>query len=108
MKSAFLSALGCVALCTSPVSAAASGLSPVSRVVELLKGLSKQIEKDGKKEEDLYETYVCWGKKVIEEKTASNTKAASRIDMLETYIADLESGRIELTTERSDLEKEIE
>jgi len=83
-------------------------LSPVTRVVELLKGLSKQIEKEGEKEEDLYETFVCWGKSVIEQKTATNAEAASRIDVLETYIADLESGRIELTDERQNLEKEVE
>merc|ERR1719230_2048798 len=85
----------------------AAGLSPVTRVVELLKGLAKQAETEGKKEEDLYEDFVCWGKSIINQKTASNAEAASRIDELETYIADLDSGRIELTSERSDLEKDI-
>lgn len=83
-------------------------LSPVSRVVELLQGLSKQVEKEGKVEEDLYESFVCWGKSVVAQKTASNTAAESRIDSLKGYIADLASGRIELTTERQDLEKEVE
>merc|ERR1719238_1522250 len=84
-----------------------SALSPVTRVVELLKGLSTQVEKEGKVEEGLYEDFVCWGKSIINQKTASNEAAASRIDELETYIADLDSGRIELTSERTDLEKEI-
>jgi len=84
-----------------------TALSPVTRIVELLKGLSETIEKEGKKEEDLYETYVCWGKSVIEQKTASNAAGESRIEELETYIADLDAGRIELTSERTDLEKEI-
>jgi len=83
-------------------------LSPVTRVVELLKGLSKQIEKEGEKEEDLYETFVCWAKSVIEQKTATNAAAASRIDKLEAYVADLDAGRVELTSERADLEKNIE
>jgi len=82
-------------------------MSPISRVVELLKGLADQAEKDGKKEEDLYETYVCWAKTVIDTKTATNSAAESRIDELETYIADLVAGRIELTTERVDLEKDV-
>merc|ERR1719230_1798658 len=85
----------------------AAGLSPVTRVVELLKGLSKQVEKEGKVEEGLYEDFVCWGKSIINQKTDSNAAARSRIDELETYIADLDSGRIELTSERADLEKEI-
>merc|ERR1740130_2397697 len=84
-----------------------AALSPVTRVVELLKGLSAQTEKEGKIEEGLYEDYVCWGKSIINQKTASNAAAESRIDELETYIADLDSGRIELTSERSDLEKDI-
>merc|ERR1719440_1892422 len=82
-------------------------LSPVTRVVELLKGLSKQVEKEGKVEEGLYEDFVCWGKSIINQKTDSNAAAKSRIDELEAYIADLDSGRVELTSERSDLEKEI-
>ncbi len=82
-------------------------MSPISRVVELLKGLADQAEKEGKKEEDLYETHVCWAKTVIDTKTATNAAAESRIDELETYIADLDAGCIELTSERVDLEREI-
>jgi len=82
-------------------------LSPISRVVELLKGLADTAEKEGKKEEDLYETYVCWAKTVIDTKTATNGEAQARVDELNAYIADLDSGRVELTTERVDLEKEI-
>jgi len=94
-------ALLCLLL--APVAA----LSPVTRVVELLKGLSDQTEKEGKVEEGLFEDFVCWGKSVINQKTASNAAATARIDELETYIADLDSGRIELTSERTDLEKDI-
>jgi len=82
-------------------------LSPVTRVVQLLKGLQEKTEVQNKKEEDLYETYVCWAKSNIAAKTASNEKAKSRIDSLETYVTDLKAGRIELTSERADLEKEI-
>jgi hypothetical protein len=100
---------GLLVLLAAPTLAASSSteLSPVTRVVELLKGLSKQTEKEGKVEEGLYEDYVCWGKSVINQKTDSNAAAKTRIDELETYIADLESGRIELTSERADLEKDI-
>jgi len=89
------------------VGAGANTLSPVTRVVELLQHLSTQIEVDGKAEEDLYETYVCWAKSIVSQKTQSNAASESRIDELETYIADLDAGRIELTTERVDLEKQI-
>jgi len=82
-------------------------LSPVTRVVKLLQDLSKQVEAEGKAEENLFESFVCWGKSVVAQKTESNAAAKSRADSLATYIADLGAGRVELTTERQDLEKEI-
>lgn len=105
MKTALAALLG--VLSVSPAESVQAQLSPISRVVELLKNLAKQAEKDGKKEEDLYETYVCWAKTIIDTKTATNAEAQSRVDELEAYIADLDAGRVELTTERVDLEKEI-
>jgi len=72
-----------------------------------MKGLAETADKEGKKEEDLYESYVCWAKTVIDTKTSTNGEAQARVDELNAYIADLDSGRIELTTERVDLEKEI-
>jgi predicted RNase H-like nuclease (RuvC/YqgF family) len=82
-------------------------LSPISRVVELLNGLADKTESDMKKAESMYEDFVCWGKTIVNSKTESNEKAKSRIDSLETYISDLDAGRIELTSERVDLEKEL-
>merc|ERR1719160_996449 len=54
-------------------------------------------------EEDLFETYVCWYKTVVSSKKASNAAAADRIESLEAYIADIEAGRVEFTSERTDL-----
>lgn len=83
-------------------------LSPISRCVQLLQNLGKQIEADSKKEEEMYETYMCWGQKVVDTKSASNTAAESRVEMLKQYLADIDAGRVEFTSERQDLEKEIE
>merc|ERR1719319_1243099 len=81
--------------------------TPITRVVKLLKGLSLKAELEGKKEEDLYEAFVCWAKTIIGTKTASNAAARSKIEELESYVADIEAGRIEFTSERKDLEKEL-
>jgi len=105
MKSFSVLSLFALLACASAVQ---TQITPTTRVVDLLKGLSEQIEKEGKKEEDLYETYVCWAKSIIAQKTKSNSEANSKIDSLETYLADLASGRVELTSERADLEKDIE
>merc|ERR1719172_310066 len=79
---------------------------PTTRVVKLLQGLHDQIEEDGKTEEDLYFKFVCWGQKVIKTKTGSNAEAQARIDELKAYLADVDSGKIEFTTEREDLQKQ--
>merc|ERR1719387_1872575 len=85
----------------------ADKLNPITRVVQLLEGLAKKIEQDGKMEEDLYDAYVCWAMTVIKTKTAANEAAKARIEELNAYIDDIESGRIEFTSERADLEAAI-
>merc|ERR1719174_2563354 len=82
--------------------------NPVTRVAELMEGLIKKTEADGKAEEELFENYVCWYKTVVSTKKASNEKAKDRIEALNAYIDDIKSGRVEFTSERKDLETEIE
>merc|ERR1719313_440383 len=90
------------------VSAADENLNPVSRIVQLMEGLIKKVNADGKAEEDLFESYVCWYKTVVSSKKASNSEAKDRIESLTAFIDDVKSGRIEFTSERKDLEAEIE
>merc|ERR1719159_2168579 len=85
-------------LAASP--APASAINPITRVVELMEGLVKKIESDGKAEEDLFEKYVCWYKTVVSTKKATNSQAADRIESLTAYIDDVKSGRVEFTSER--------
>merc|ERR1719217_191303 len=86
--------------------AAGVQLNPVTRVVELMEGLVKKVA-DGGAEQELYDKFKCWCKKVINAKTTTMAANEARIDELKMYIDDLESGRIELTSERSELEAEI-
>jgi len=87
--------------------AGVSAVNPISRVAELLTGLSKKIETDGKAEAKLFQAYKCWYKQTTAEKTQSNSEAAARIETLTTFIDDVKNGRIEFTTERQDREKEL-
>merc|ERR1719424_1204128 len=80
-----------------------NGGNPIGRIVTLLNGLMGKLEEDLKTETDLFDTYKCWYKTTKTTKEASNDAAASRIDSLKTYIADIEAGKIEFTTERVDL-----
>jgi len=81
--------------------------NPIGRIVTLLNGLKDKLETDLTAESDLFETYKCWYKTTTTTKTASNDAAASRIDSMKTYIKDIDAGRIEFTTERQDLEKQV-
>jgi hypothetical protein len=86
----------------------AVAINPITRVVQLMEGLIKKIETDGKAEEDLFEKYVCWYKTVTSAKKATNAEASDRIASLTSYIDDIKSGRIDFTNERGELEAEIE
>merc|ERR1719262_637947 len=98
----------CLALFfAAPAAATSISINPITRVVELMEGLIKKTESDGKAEEDLFEKYVCWYKTVVSSKKASNSQAADRIESLSAYIDDVKSGRVEFTSERGDLEAEI-
>merc|ERR1719262_581351 len=98
----------CLALFfAAPAAATSISINPITRVVELMEGLVKKIENDGKAEEDLFEKYVCWYKTVVSTKKATNSQAADRIESLTAYIDDVKSGRVEFTSERKDLEEEI-
>jgi len=104
---ALLLAVWLAAARTAAGADALDGLSPVTRVVELLKDLQKLCEENLDAETTAFEKFKCWATTTVSVKTASNEKAEARLESLEQYIADLEAGRIELTSERSDLEKEI-
>ena len=89
------------------VGVSAEKANPITRVANLLEGLSKKVVEDGKGEEELFEKYKCWYKTVVGEKTASNAAAADRIEALTAYIDDVESGRVEFTSERGDLTAQL-
>merc|ERR1719169_281230 len=99
--------IACGLLAFASANKVESGLNPITRVAQLLEGLSKKVEADGKGEEDLFEKYVCWYKTVVSVKTASNAAAADRIEALTAYIDDVEAGRVEFTSERGDLTEQL-
>jgi len=107
MRSALVVFCGLLALSGASAANVQTQLNPITRVAQLLEGLSKKVEADGKAEEDLFEKYVCWYKTVVSVKTEANAAAADRIEALTAYIDDVESGRIEFTSERGDLTEQL-
>jgi len=84
-----------------------AGENPMSRTIEVLESLSKNIEKDSQAELELLDSYNCWYKSMIAEKQARIAAAKSRLQSLTSNVADIDSGRHELTSERTDTEEEI-
>lgn len=86
---------------------ASAAVGPVSRVTAILQSLQQKCEEELEKEKSAFQKFKCWAETIISTKTASNEQAQARKESLEQYVADIEAGKIEFTTERVDLEKEI-
>jgi len=100
-------AVGLLLISSWAISAYAGEINPIVRVADLMQGLANKVTKDGESEQELFDKYACWFKTVVSTKKASNAAASDRIASLESYIKDIEGGKIEFTNERETLEKEV-
>jgi len=80
---------------------------PVTKVVNLLKDMLKQLEKEAEEDEDIFNKMACWCETNDKEKTKSIADAESRINDLTTRIGELTSGSARLSTEIKNLENEV-
>merc|ERR1719398_87554 len=62
---------------------------PVSKVITLLKDMSKQLEKEADEDQDIYDKMACWCQTNEKEKKKSIEEAESRISDLATKIEEL-------------------
>jgi len=80
---------------------------PVSKVITLLKDMSKQLEKEGDEDEDIYDKMACWCETNDKEKTKAIADASSRISDLTTKIEEHTATSSRLSTEIKNLKKEV-
>merc|ERR1719446_833143 len=80
---------------------------PVTKVVNLLKDMLKQLEKEAEEDEEIYDQLACWCATNEKEKTKSVGEAEQRITDLTTSIEDLTASSSRLGTEIKNLEKEV-
>jgi len=80
---------------------------PVTKVVNLLKDMQKQLEKEGDEDQEIYDKMACWCETNDREKTKSVGAAETKIDRLTTRIEDLTAGSARLTTEIANLKEEV-
>jgi len=83
-----------------------SAVNPINRVAGLMQKLYDQVESDSKAADNAYDKFVCWCEKVEQAKNEFITKSEQRNQVLNKYLDDLTSGRVELTDERATDEKE--
>merc|ERR1719424_1547659 len=83
------------------------GQNPISKVADMLESMSTEIEDDKKAEQDLFDKYTCWYKTVVGAKHGSINEAEETISALTAYIDDIESGRIEFSSEGADATADV-
>jgi len=80
---------------------------PVTKVINLLKDMQAQLQKEQKEDEEVYEKVACWCETNDKEKTAAIEEAEARITDLTSSIEELTAQSSRLNTEIKNLEAEI-
>lgn len=82
-------------------------VSPVSRVVDLLRHLKGGIEADGKTEQQVYDKFACWCEETTARKASDIENANSRIEELTTLIEQNSGRKGTFEAEINQLKKDI-
>ena len=80
---------------------------PVTKVVNLLKDMQTNLEKEAKEDEDTYEKMQCWCKTNGDEKAKSIEEAQSHVKALEARVDELTATSSRLTSEITHAEDEV-
>jgi len=85
----------------------ASQVTPMEKVITLLKSLSSKVEADGAKEAAQYDKYACFCKEQADEKLYNIEKSTDTIATLSAEIKELDGAINELNGDISKLSKKI-
>merc|ERR1719331_1982758 len=80
---------------------------PVSKVVTLLKDMSKQLEKEQEEDEAIYDKMACWCTTNDKSKSTAIAEAEARIKQLTNEIERLTALSAQLTSEIDTLKAEV-
>jgi len=80
---------------------------PVSKVINLLKDMQAQLEKEGEEDQKVYDAMTCWCETNDKAKTKSIADGEAHIVDLQTKIEELTGTSARLNTETEKLDKEI-
>jgi hypothetical protein len=90
-----------------PAQAAVLQMTPVNRVLNLIKDLEKEVEKDGKMEQKSYDKFACWCESTLERKAKDIADAKVHIEQLQKLIDQLNGELGAHGAEIEQLKKEI-
>merc|ERR1719316_148308 len=85
----------------------ADKVTPVEKVIELLKQLSAQTAEEGKEEAKQYDDYSCFCKEQADQKLYNIEKSEAKLEKLAAKISELEGEISQLNSDISDLSAEI-
>merc|ERR1719181_58769 len=96
-------------LVTGKPSGALTGtnLSPIQKVVTLVKEMKDQTIKEGEEDQAAYDKYKCWCETTEGEKTAAIEAAQTKIQELTSFVEEAAAKEGELKTEIAGLEEDI-
>merc|ERR1719502_2268 len=80
---------------------------PVTKVINLLKDMQKQLEKEGEEDEEVYDKVMCWCETNDREKTQATADGEQRITDLGSSIEELTAKSARLRAEISTLDGEV-
>eukprot|EP00933_Yihiella_yeosuensis_P043664 TRINITY_DN3859_c0_g1_i2.p1 TRINITY_DN3859_c0_g1~~TRINITY_DN3859_c0_g1_i2.p1 ORF type:complete len:660 (-),score=261.52 TRINITY_DN3859_c0_g1_i2:119-2098(-) len=81
---------------------------PVTKIVNLLKGVREQLEKEGEEDKKTYDTYKCWCTTNGEEKAKAAAEAVERIKKMKARVTELTATSARLEVEYTNLGKDVE
>jgi hypothetical protein len=101
-----LSILLAAALVPSHANNSDANANPIRRVVSLLQGMAKKVESEGKKEEELYEKFMCYCKTSggdLQEAISSSTAKVPQLQSdIEESEASLKQTKLDLKSHQED------
>lgn len=77
----------------------AISVTPIEKVINLIEGMKKEVEDEGKAEAGSYDKFACFCKDTTKAKSESITKGNDKIDVLSADIADKTQSKAKDSTE---------
>eukprot|EP00928_Gymnodinium_smaydae_P036854 TRINITY_DN2569_c0_g1_i1.p1 TRINITY_DN2569_c0_g1~~TRINITY_DN2569_c0_g1_i1.p1 ORF type:complete len:726 (+),score=238.44 TRINITY_DN2569_c0_g1_i1:37-2178(+) len=97
---------GAASTASASSSAIAAGANPIRRVVTMLQAMQSKVEEEGKKEEKLFDQFMCYCKNGGSSLKASIAEAEAKVPQIQSTIKESSAEKAQLTSEVSQHKKD--